>query len=535
MKERKRVVNQLTHSYRFLSQFARANKLKATINTEDMNILGRKLYAVFQRKAGKVELVNSGIAPNVQEDQLAFHHRSSQGVNDEVQGWLLYSDLSSPEDALYQPVVKRTTSLLELVSWCYFNGLIGLGTRISLESGQTLVRREEIQKVIDSFQHLINWPLPEVEQKQYRHRARLLHTILFVNLGVEPMANLAAKGIHRLSDRNDSLGYSSQRDNLVLTLDQVNVNSWNEVTVHRYELGDTLIQCLKNYLAKLLEINAGVPKLDVRCFCQQRAVAISERVQELFRDVTAHFLGPKGDLASRYVVEMDRRFFVIQFFDRQPRFTGLDSFPELLTYLGQSYPGLMATDQHRRASYSFIKIDGHAIKDELCLRRVCKASRPGTIQVFFRVIKPAKVGERANSAEVYVIDEVGALFTYEAPYHNSESLLVPLHRFLSSILERRQMQQPLDGGIVDTVLRFFELIPETEKRGYRLERREVKPHAAAFFVDVQAIGNNQYDNDLDFDIFCDQQEFTSMEYSDELIPAVASYIQSKRHAGEFYP
>jgi len=232
---------------------------------------------------------------------------------------------------------------------------------------------------------------------------------------------------------------------------------------------------------------------------------------------------------------MDLRFFVIQFFDRQPRFTGLDSLPELLKYLGQTYPGLAKKDEKGRLEYSAIKIDRHALRDEYDLQCVCSASGPNAIQVFYRLKKTLLNESNSALADIYVVDEVGALFCYEAPFYNVDSLLVPLHRFLSTILERRQMQQPLDGSIVDTPLRFFELVADKDKRRVRAEPREVKPGTVAFFVDVQAIGSHQFDGQLEFDIFCDQQEFSSMEYGDELILAVAHYIQEKRKPGEFYP
>ncbi|MDL2425151.1 class I adenylate cyclase, partial [Pseudomonas sp. BAgro211] len=61
--ERRALVNELTHSYRFLSQFARLQHAASGINPRDMGILGRRLYAAFERKAGKVEFINPGIAP----------------------------------------------------------------------------------------------------------------------------------------------------------------------------------------------------------------------------------------------------------------------------------------------------------------------------------------------------------------------------------------------------------------------------------------------------------------------------------------
>lgn len=68
--ERRALVNELTHSYRFLTQFARTEKTVSLINKRDLNVLGRRLYAAFERKADKVEFINPGIAPDLAEDTL---------------------------------------------------------------------------------------------------------------------------------------------------------------------------------------------------------------------------------------------------------------------------------------------------------------------------------------------------------------------------------------------------------------------------------------------------------------------------------
>ncbi|MGK9568496.1 class I adenylate cyclase, partial [Salmonella enterica subsp. enterica] len=66
--ERRALVNELNYSYRFLTQFARTEQTVSLINKRDLNVLGRRLYAAFERKAGKVEFINPGIAPDLAED-----------------------------------------------------------------------------------------------------------------------------------------------------------------------------------------------------------------------------------------------------------------------------------------------------------------------------------------------------------------------------------------------------------------------------------------------------------------------------------
>ncbi len=52
---------------------------------------------------------------------------------------------------------------------------------------------------------------------------------------------------------------------------------------------------------------------------------------------------------------------------------------------------------------------------------------------------------------------------------------------------------------------------------------------------MQAVGVQEGENRVRFDIFCDDQEFTVQEYGDQLIPAVAHYIRSLRQSSEHYP
>jgi adenylate cyclase class 1 len=73
LEERHVLVNELTRSYRALSQFGREQNSDLTINSADLNLLGRKLYVAFERKAGKVEMINPGVSKDLSEERLSVH------------------------------------------------------------------------------------------------------------------------------------------------------------------------------------------------------------------------------------------------------------------------------------------------------------------------------------------------------------------------------------------------------------------------------------------------------------------------------
>jgi len=65
MEERNILVRELTHSYRLLTDFFRDYADNKTINPEELSLLGRKLYTVLEKRPGKIDSINPGIANNL--------------------------------------------------------------------------------------------------------------------------------------------------------------------------------------------------------------------------------------------------------------------------------------------------------------------------------------------------------------------------------------------------------------------------------------------------------------------------------------
>ncbi len=516
-RERKTIVNALTHSYRFLSQYARVHQLKASISAGEMNLLGRKLYAAFQRKAGKVEMINPGIAPSLYEESLSLHHQSSfPGAGDIATGWLLFADLATPADALASTPLKRSLSLIELVAWAWFNGLVSRATRFSLVAGDCPLTMQQFRQVLHTFESFLPMPLPPLSHAAFEHKQSLRKLLLLINVGVDPLQRYSARGIHKLSDRTDSLGFSAERDNLVVTIDKVELNSWNEVHVQRFETGDTLIQCLKSLLLSLGEnLQAPLPQWQVKCFCLHRAAAIARRVEDLLQSVIDLYCCSDANRHARYVIEIEFRYFVLQFVDI-PRFFSFDRWEALAAHLAQP-----------QAQYSPIVLDSYALQNQPRIRALLQYDRPGVIQVFFYA--------QDKQAEICVLDERGSLFCWQSVFFNTAALLQPLQRFLTAVAERRQMSLSIDEPVMESEIEFAELVAGRDPGVFEVRKRGITPDAAAFYIDIQAIGHRDLEGRLQFDIYCDQQEFTSLEYGDQLINAVAHYIKTMRHAAQAYP
>lgn len=513
---RRAIVQELTHSYRFLSRLARTHAVKAAISPQDMGLLGRKLYAAFQRKAGKIELINPNLVPTLAEENLAFYHQSAQTGADGPEGWQLYRDLENPADAFWQPVIRRAGNLTEMLVWCHCNGLLTRSTRLNVRAGHSALTLGELRDLIESLQQSLPVPIEPADREALQAPVRPLRTLLLVNVALDPQARLTERGLHKLSARHDSLGFSGGRENLVQAIDQVTLSSWHEISLQHYAAGDTLIQCLKNYLAAVVDSPAQLPVLSVFSHSSSHGVAIARRVQALFEDVQRHFFaGGTGPHPLRYVIEMDRRFFVLQFQDRQPGFVGLDSRSALDEYL-----------QKPQAVYTPVLFDDHAMTDDPWLRAVCDASQPDSVQVFYLINR-----ERAH---IWVVDEMGSISSWQQANPGRRYVLAPLLRFLENLLERRQLRDMSGLSGASAALMCNELVMRDGQ--WRCEPRpSLVDEMPLTGFEVQAIGVQEGGRFLRFDLYCGNQEFTVVEYGDQLIPAVAHYIRSRRRADDRYP
>ncbi len=507
--ERRALVNELTYSYRFLSQFARSEQASGTLSSRDLGVLGRRLYAAFERKAGKIEFINPGIAPDIAEDTLTLVQVPSPDAEGDTQ-WALFSgSLKALEWRDFAPL-KRSRELIPLLAWCHRNGVIDTGTRLSLHPGNSDLTEHELSNLLTSLQQTFPQPLGQVDENALLRAGVPAEVLLLVNVGIDPLKQHSQKNLHMTTERTDALGYSGVRENLVVTIDQVTLNSWNELLVSRYEGPDALLACLRDYLNSLPASGAR-PGLKVRSFCRNRAQAISQRVQELFDDAQ-ELLGTTG--VPRFLLQVQQRFHVLQLEPGQVSHASLADLPALVEHLGRDLP-----------RYSPLQLDRHALEDQ-DLAVILTLGRPNCIQVFYR--------QEGESAEISLLDEHNALWRQRLPFRDEQSLLTPLHRFLQSLLYRRNALLPLDSPLpaLAPEIVYYEVV----RQGRHLERRAAPSAAVSHpFYDVQAIVEPGEQGLVHVTLYCNHREFSELEYGSGLFAAVARHILAQRREPERYP
>lgn len=517
LNERKILVDELTDSYLFLSNFAREHTGSISlISQTDLNILGRKLYAAFDRKAGKIELVNRGVSTNVVEPKLTF--QQSVGKEGE-ENWNLVIDMEVLKDGkktIQHATLRRSQSVTDLIAWCHFNRLVNLRTVISIDSNSTILSVKEIKSMLASLENL--YPGGRVPGRQIQDFAKppkVVGGCVFTNVGLDPLPTHSRRGTDIVSDKTDVLNFSGFSFNLALSFDLLLVTSWQEVFIYRYSDMQGLLDCLCQYLRwHLKSPNVNDFQLPSYSFCSTHSTAVAKRIERLFNDVAQSFFQGNALHKTRYIFEVQNVYFVL-YMDRDNfTYKRADSAAELFQFL--SLP---------QSEFIPIKTDYFAMTHSI-LPWVLQKNKADKVQLFYET--------KGNNANLFVLDQYGSVFYQNVPYYDDHALLNQFILFFSNVVNRLLVS----GGDV-TVDHFQDIdycrVSAGPNGRCRFERKFIDPDKLRkSYFHVQVI-TNMADQKPVFTVYCEDQEFSSYDHGKGLFRAVAEYVYSRRSSGQKYP
>lgn len=515
LEERQVLFAALVNSYRFLSDFARKYSGLSMISQQDLTTLGRKLYTAFERKAGKVDIVTRGIDADLHERQLTFvEMRNREGET----GWNAYSGVISQPDVQKNTPIKRAHSLTEIISWCYFNRVMRENTTIMVHSNHSRHSTKDVESIVQRVRS--DFPLAILKSHdvmEFGRAARLLKAEFFINTGVRTSdsgimnKNIAATG------HTDPFYYGHSGGNQIQALDQLSVNSWREAMVHRFKGRDAVMEALCDYLKWYPPSAAEVPPIP-RFYGGNSSLghSIAHRVEGLFREVVELFYGGESSVGKRFIVTMGRSHFVFFFVGDKPRYERLVGDSGLIQFLGKP-----------RERFISAHFDSRFQKESF-LPMIYDRNKPGQVQLFFY--------EKKSMADIYVLDEKGALFHQRLPYHDETTLLGQFSRFFEAVSNRINLllqDGPVQGAI--SGVEFYRLSSDA------IGRRRIKSVAPQFYqsgksyFSLQVLVEQDGKGGSNFSLYCDDQEFTTLEHGNAVFNVVVAHVLKQRRSGQSYP
>lgn len=517
--ERNLLANELSQSYRLLVDMNKNNAGEAAISGDELLILGRKLHAAFERKAGKIDWINPNISQDLSESALCFVQTQEAGAHlwqayrGSQQDFSLRNQASEP--------IKRSRNFIELLLWCYGNGIFAAGTKLDIVTRDFSLQASQRQQLIHVLQQWLPLPVKQAEHESFMQNAQPTKMLLLFNIGIEPQADLHKKGMQMLSSQRDAFGYSGMKENLVISADIIQSNTWGELVCRHFDK-DALVNCLLYYLRTMPPgKNAALPELSIRCFSLGQGNTIEQRVLELWRAIIACFYSGTRARNTRFIFEMADEYFLLQFVQQHAQILRFQSYEKLLEKLALP-----------QMEFSPLVVDGYALRDKP-LRLFCDMVRTPAIYLFYQI--------EQQQAQITIVDHKGAFFSKTTELFNAQALLRPLCRFIRSAVERQALdyEQTYDSAAkVDDlqVIKIFELMGDVKQKNAYLETRNIAQDLSQLkFINVCAVAEPNANDQLSFTLYCDGKEFSALEFGDDLFKVVAQYIVACRKNGETYP
>ena len=503
--QRRGVVEMLTRSYQVLSGFAREHGADARISKRDLHILGRRLFTAFERKAGKVELLGQ-FAGDVHEARVTLHQVTDRDGNER---WLLFRGSVPPDQLRGATPLKRGRSLVELLAWGYFNGVLDpSATHLILYRGGYQWRSEETARALRRLAADFPAPPPEGDVDDLARPAGVRIALLLVNVGADPeRINTAARG----QGHGDPLEYGGTHANLAATVDLVLLNTWGEVLCHPFRGAAAVARAL----AELARYGGTVPDcLRADAFESDQGVAITQRLEELLAAVRPLLLEREG--AGRLLFRAGGRFHLVERgSDGEVREEKTTERATLMKYLGRARP-----------TFSPLHVDPKALPRSP-LAALSRENRPGVVQVFYRA--------RGDKADLWVLDERGSLYQQGMAFHTAEALISHLGRFLQSVSRRlAQLRGMAEAEEGEWTVAFYR-VAASENGEVRLVSREAVGDGVRGYLDLQAIVEQVEGGRTVFSVYCNDQELSSRDLGRNLFAAVADCVRRLRRSGGDYP
>jgi len=514
IEERRDITNTLKESYAALSLFARNHASELKITERDLHVLGRKLYAAFEKKPSKIEIITRGICSNPHEPNLSLHEVK---LGDASYVWLLFSGTVTPAEAAFRRPMKRSAAAAELVLWCHLNRLADLTTTWHVFTSATTLAGMDIRRMHDTMAATLGDGENGAGAEDLAAPPRIAHVLLLVNVGVNPFAGTLAEGTVLTSDHSDPFQYGGRGINLVRSIDLLFTTSWNEAFAFRYESRGALLEALSECLAwGTGDDNADrVPSVEARCFSVDHANAIAVRVQQTFGDTLRFMSRRVAGETRQFVMEAGEELHQLRYEEGAPRLDVHTGHATLLRALGQA-----GHDE----SFRRVRFDQSGGRLGI-LAAIYRHNHPDKVQVFAR--------QHGDRADAYILDERGLLLVQRHECGSMHALLEHYQRFLDAALARCVTLGDRGASTAALAIETAEIV--SGAGSVQLKPQAIDATAIGDYLSLQVLADADSHGHQQFTILAGEREFSTWEHGGSLFMQVAEYVLAQRRDGATYP
>ncbi|AHG75077.1 Adenylate cyclase [Mannheimia varigena USDA-ARS-USMARC-1296] len=275
MKHEIMLVDHLLQSYRNLIHFARKFHINPSIMTNDIDILMRRLYSVFENLPGKVSLINPKISSNLAEPNLTIIEARTGGSMQP--GWYLVNQVPKSQYDAENRYVHYNRSPIKLIAWGYFNGIINAATHLHTISSS--LNTEKLRQFITDLRLSFPIQAPEMTDEDLYHPNEIRNLSIAINLVQDPTLNI--QNLPKKIQQSDLFNFSSSQKSLVGSVSIIYRNVWNEIRTQHFEGDDAILKALKLVSNRIYQSASSPQSVNVFCYSKYLRSELRDFVADL--------------------------------------------------------------------------------------------------------------------------------------------------------------------------------------------------------------------------------------------------------------
>ena len=174
-------------------------------------------------------------------------------------------------------------------------------------------------------------------------------------------------------------------------------------------------------------------------------------------------------------------------------------------------------------------LDRYALKKS-ALPVIFRNNKRDYIQVYYTV--------DGKNIEVYILDEKGSLFHQTIKNTTEQIFLNQYTRFLKAVTYRQSLHIHVNGDgsekNINNTVEFYHLVKNRTGQ-IRLIPREYQLELQKHYYHLNVIADIAETGATSFTLYCNDKEYTSLEFGDGVFLEVVKNVMSHRHSGSAYP
>ncbi len=495
---------QLKHCLRMVLQLAGRYAGSSYRDNEDLKLLGRKLHVSLERKPGKIEVITTRLAIHSQEDELSIVESTDKQLNS---NWCLYSGQFEQGNGV--KAIKQQPSLLELLAWLVINGLYKKQLHLHFISDSLTMHRTELHQLLEQLNLFLSKKLntDSATLDVFNKPDHTTVSLNIINLGLSHV-NERDDGMMVLSEQSDPLSYGKNQQCFIQQVDRLSVSSWGEITVVRYTGLEGFFSCL-SYVFNASERALSTDCLKTVCYTPTRANSIVLRTKAIFENLINYFYKQQSQNNNRYFLTGGDSVYIFQKRNKQLHFWAVDSEEQILYELASNQP-----------QFGKVYFDDEVFSHSL-IPYLYSLNQENTIQVFYL--------SKDSHITIFIIDEKGALFTEQYSQSNVDQILNNYYLFLESVATHSFYQQ-------SSPLKLYEVKYDSESH-FSTHSVQWSPNQTYTDLSIRVVIEEPQSDNLStkYFIYCNDNEFSSIEFGNQVFSEIAKYILGFRRSGENYP